>query len=444
MQKLLRIGLTLLVLSMITALLAVSCAREEETVAATNPTDNPWTGGDNLAGTEVILFGAYVDEDAARFRTAMEPFIEQTGIDVIYEGSGDFEALITVRAEGGDPPDIAVFPQPGLMTDLYQQGHVIDLRDWMSESDLRESYEASWIDMSRHEDGAIMGAWYRTSVKSLVWYPPAVFEEEGYEIPTTWDELLALSDQMVADGYTPWSISMESGGATGWVGTDWIEDIMLRIHPPEVYDAWVAGDLRFDSPEVREAFEYLEEIWMNDDYVLGGAGSILTVPFGDGANPLVMDPPRALLHRQASFITAFLPDGTEVGPDGDINFFYLPQIKPELGDPVLVAGDIMSAMRDRPEVRAVMRYLATGESTRGWLEQGGFVAPHADVPLDWYPAEDRPYAEIVQDADVVRFDASDLMPGAVGTGSFWTGMVDFVSGDSLDDVLPAIDASWPR
>lgn len=427
------------------AMLLAACGAEEAAVSAgTDPTGNPWTEGQDLSGTEVVIFGAYVDEDASRFQAAMEPFIEQTGIDVYYEGSGDFEALITVRAEGGDAPDIAAFPQPGLMADLYGQGHVIDLRDWFSENELLQTYEQSWIDMSRHDDGAIMGVWYRTNVKSLVWYPPAVFEAEGYEIPTTWDELLALSDQMVDDGYTPWSVAMESGGATGWVGTDWIEDIMLRIHPPEVYDRWVVGDLQFDSPEVREAFEYLGEVWFEDDYVLGGTASILTVPFGDGANPIVADPPQALMHRQASFITAFLPDGTDIGSDGDIDFFYLPQIDPELGDPVLVAGDIMSAMQDRPEIRAVMRYLTTGESTRGWLEQGGFVAPHQDADLGWYPELDRGYAEILMNADVVRFDASDLMPGAVGTGSFWTGMVDFVSGDSLDEILPAIDASWPR
>ena len=413
----------------------------EETVEATNPTGNPWTEGQDLSGTEVTIFGAYVDEDAARFRAALEPFIEQTGIMVDYEGSGDFEALITVRAEGGDPPDIAAFPQPGLMEDLHAQGHVYDLGPWLGMDFLEQQYADSWIEMSEL-DGDIAGVWYRTSVKSLVWYPPAVFDAEGYEIPETWDEMLALSDRMVADGYTPWSIAMESAGATGWVGTDWIEDIMLRIHPPEVYDDWVTNDVPFDSPEVRAAFDVLSEIWFDDDYVLGGTDSILTVPFGDGANPLLTDPPQALMHRQASFIQAFLPDGTEVGPDADVDFFYLPRIDDELGDPVLVAGDIMSAMQDRPEVRAVMRYLATGESTRGWLEQGGFVSPHRDVDFDWYPPIDRRYAEILEAADTVRFDASDLMPGAVGTGTFWTGMVDWTQGESLDDVLPAIDAGF--
>lgn len=414
---------------------------EEEEIEATNPTDNPWTEGENLSGTEVTIYGAYVDEEATRFREVFEPFIEQTGIMVDYEGSGDFEALITVRAEGGDPPDIAAFPRPGLLKELHSQGYIYDLEARLGGDFLEQQYADSWIEMSEI-DGDIAGVWYRTSVKSLVWYPPAVFQAEGYEIPGTWDELIALSDRMVADGYTPWSIAMESAVATGWVGTDWIEDIMLRIHPPEIYDDWVTNDVPFDSPEVREAFGILAEIWFDDDYVLGGTDGILTVPFGDGANPLLTDPPQALMHRQASLIRAYMPDGTEVGPDGDIDFFYLPRIDDASGDPVLVAGEIMGAMQDRPEVRAVMRYLATGESTRSWIEHGGFVSPHRDVDFEWYTPIDRRYAEILEAADTIRFGASELMPGAVGSGTFWTGMIDWTRGESLDEVLPAIDAGF--
>ncbi len=444
MRKALRI-ITILVTIVVLATPALFAAgAPEEAVEATDPTGNPWTDGEDLSGTEVSIFGAFVDTDAERFQAALQPFVEQTGIQVEYEGSGDFEALISVRAEGGDPPDIAAFPQPGLMVDLYERGYILDVLDIMDRSYLEQQYDDSWIEMSMVDD-SVLGVWYRTSLKSLVWYPRAHFEEAGYEIPETWDEMLALSDQMVADGNTPWSIAMESGGATGWVGTDWIEDIMLRIHPPEVYDAWVDGDLPFDSPEVREAFEILGEIWFNDDYVLGGTDSILTVPFGDGIHPLLDDPPTAWLHRQASFITAFFPEGMDPEIGDDIDFFFLPSIDPEHGDPALVAGDIMSMMVDRPEVRAVMRYLTQGESTRGWLEQGGFVGPHDDIDFDWYPTEvDRRFAELVAEADTVRFDASDDMPGAVGTGSFWTGMVDWTAGASLDQVLPAIDADWPE
>ncbi len=436
------VALTFLVVGAFALVFAGCEPADDDAVTATNPTDNPWTEGVDLSGTEVEIFGAFVDVDASRFEESLQTFVEQTGIEVRYQGSGDFESLITIRAEGGDPPDIAAFPQPGLLYDLADSGHIVDLYDWFDRDYLLQQYAESWLDIAEHE-GAMLGTWYRTNVKSLVWYPKPEFDAAGYEIPETWDELIALSDQMVADGTPPWTIGIESAGATGWVATDWVEDILLRTAPPEVYDDWIIGEHPFDSPEVRRAVEVMSEIWMNEDYVLGGTTSILTVPFGDSPSPMFSDPPAAWLHRQASFIPGFFPDGVVVGED--VDFFYLPPIDEEQGSPVLTAGDVMGAMTDRPEVRAVMRYLTTGESTRAWLESGGFVSPHEDTPLDWYPTTvDRRYAEILFDADTVRFDASDMMPGSVGTGSFWTGMVNYVSGDDLGGVLENIDDTWPE
>ncbi|MFP4394176.1 MAG: ABC transporter substrate-binding protein [Anaerolineales bacterium] len=396
--------------------------------------------------TKVVdIFGAFVDEDARRFRDSMKPFIDRTGIEIEYEGSGDFETLILVRIEGDDPPDIAAFPQPGLLADFVDKDQVIDLTEWFDDGYLEEQYEQHWLEMATM-DGIMAGVWYRANVKSLVWYPVPEFSEAGYEVPETWEEMIALSDQMVADGNTPWCIGIESAGATGWVATDWMEDIMLRTQPVEKYDAWVEGELPFDSPEVKNAAEIMGEIWFNDDYVLGGTPSILTTPFGDAPTPMFDDPPSCYMHRQASFIPAFFPEGVTVGED--VNYFYLPPIKPdEIPQPVLGAGDLFAAFRDRPEVREVMEYLTTGESTKAWLESGGFVSPHNDTPLDWYPSDvDRGYAEILSEASVFRFDGSDLMPGAVGAGAFWTGMVDYVNagGENLDAVMESIDDAWPE
>lgn len=415
----------------------------EDGAQATNPTDNPWTDGEDLSGNTVTVFGAFVDTDAERFAASMVPFEEQTGIDVVYEGSGDFESLISVRVEGGDPPDLAAFPQPGLAADLTRRGFVLDIRDWFDPGYLNRQYSSAWIDLST-VDGQIIGVWYRASLKSLVWYAKPVFDREGYTVPETWDELLALSAQMVSDGYVPWSIGIESSGATGWVATDWIEDILLRTAPPSSYDAWVAGDLKFNSPEVRRAIELMSEIWFNPEWVLGGRDSILTVPFGDGATPLVQDPPRALMHRQATFIAGFLPDAAQAQIGEVIDVFYLPPIDREEGRPVLGAGDLIGAFNDEPATQALMRYLSTGESTRAWAEAGGFISPHNDAELSWHSSYvDRRGAEIIRNADTFRFDGSDLMPGAVGAGTFWTGMVDYVSGEDLDSVLDAIDRSFP-
>lgn len=408
-------------------------------------------GGDDIlaraeagefSGTVVTMFGAFVDEDARRFDNSIAAFEERTGIDIQYEGSGDFETLIQVRVEGGNPPDIGGHPQPGLVEGLVNQGAVVDPSTFLGMDFLERQYAQGWIDDSTL-GGQIAGVWYRGNIKSLVWYPKDDFEAAGYEIPTTWEDLLALSDQIVADGGTPWCIGIESSGATGWVATDWIEDIMLRTQPPETYDAWTSGELDFDSPEVRNAVETMEVIWKNPDYVLGGDIGIVTTPFGDSPTGLFDDPPSCWLHRQASFIPAFFPDTAEFGTN--VDFFYFPMIDPAYGEPVLTAGDIAVMYNDRPEVRAVMAYLATGESMQGWVEAGGFISPHQDSSLDWYQTDvDRRFAELLLAAEVTRFDGSDLMPAPVGAGAFWTEMTDWVTGKSLDEALPAIDAAWPE
>ena len=411
----------------------------EEPAAEEPAAEEP--AAEELSGEVVTIFTAAGEEQAAAMEDSMVPFEERTGIEVEIEGSGDFETLALVRAEAGDPPDIYNFPQPGLMADFARSGFLVDLGQFLTEEHMQQQYAQDWIDLGT-VDGTLYGVWHNADVKSLVWYPKDDFDAAGYEVPQTWDEMIALSDQIVADGGVPWCIGIESAGATGWVGTDWIEDVMLRTAGAEAYDQWVAGELPFDSPEVRNAFETVGEIWFNPDYVLGGTTNILTVAFGDAPLPMFDDPPSCWLHRQASFIVNFFPEGSEVGTD--VDYFYLPPIDEAHGSPVLGSGSILSLGDDTPAGRAVMEYLTTGESTRAEVEAGLFVAPHNDVPLDWYPTDAaRGYAEILQNADTFRFDGSDLMPGAVGAGTFWTGIVEWVSGTELDVVLPNIDASWP-
>ena len=397
--------------------------------------------------TVVSMSGPFTDEDAVKFDATIAAFEEATGIDIQYEGSKEFETSISIRVDGGDAPDIADFPQPGLLANFVRDGKVVDVSTFLDVEKLKENYNQSWLDMAMMEgpDGEIMaGVWQRVNGKSLVWYPKAAFDEAGYTVPETWDELLALTQQIADDGDTAWCIGIESGTATGWPATDWMEEIMLRTTSLENYDKWVTGELPFDSPEVKNAAEVMSEIWLNEDYVYGGRAGIVSTFFGDSPLPMFEDPPKCWLHKQGNFITSFFPAGLEAGVDYD--FFYLPPIDDQYGKPVLVAGDIMAMFNDRPEVRAVMEYFTKGESVESWVKSGGAISPHFDSELDWYSnAVDRGVAEIILNADSVRFDGSDLMPGEVGAGSFWKGMTDYVSGTvDLDTALKEIDAAWPK
>ncbi len=399
------------------------------------------------AGTVVTMAGPFVDQDQVIFEESIKPFEEATGIDIQYEGSKEFEATINIRLDGGDRPDIADFPQPGLLAVSAAKGYAIDPTTVIDPAWLEENYSDAWrsLAMMPGPDGNDMmaGIWARANGKSFVFYPKKAFDEAGYVVPTTWEEMMALTEQIAADGDTPWCIGIESGAATGWTMTDWIEDVMLRVTTPENYDAWVAGELKFDSPEVNEALDYIEAIWFNDAYVYGGTKAIPTISFGDAPAPMFENPPKCWFNRQGNFVTSFFPEEAVSGVDYD--FFYLPPIKEELGKPVLGAGDIYAMYNDRPEVRAVFQYFSTGESLKGWVEQGGAILTHNDADLDWYADPvTRGVAETIRNATTFRFDGSDLMPGAVGAGTFWKYMTDYVSGTATrEEALQAIDASWP-
>jgi alpha-glucoside transport system substrate-binding protein len=400
------------------------------------------------AGGTVTVDGPFTDPDDVLFFESMKAFEEATGITVNYIGDKEFEGRLSIAVDAGNPPDIADFPQPGLLANLARQGHIVDPTTWIPEEWLAQQYNQSWLDMGTVDgpDGEPMtgGVWHRFNGKSLVWYPKDDFDAAGYEIPQTWDELLALTQLIADDGDTAWCIGIESGAATGWVATDWTEEMMLRTTSLENYDAWVAGELAFSSPEVKNAIETWSTIWFNPDYVLGGTDGIVSTFFGDAPAPMFEDPPKCWLHKQGNFITGFFPEGAQAGVDYD--FFYMPPVDEAYGKPFLVAGDIMAMFNDTPEARALMEYFTVPQSASGWLNNGGALAAHLTATPDLYGVDlERGIAELVGEATSFRFDASDLMPGEVGAGSFWTGMTDYVSGVSdLDTAVADIDASWPR
>jgi alpha-glucoside transport system substrate-binding protein len=400
-----------------------------------------------LNGEQVTVFGPWLGPDQAVAVSVLEYFAEATGADVKYVGSDGFEQQIMIDAEAGSAPNVAVFPQPGLAADMASRGFLSPLKagtaDW-----IRDNYAAgqSWVDLGTYADkdgkDQLFGFFYKVDLKSLVWYSPENFEDAGYEVPTSMEDLKALTDQIVADGATPWCIGLGSGGATGWPATDWVEDLLLRTQTPDVYDKWVSNEIPFDDPRIIAAIEEFGEFARNDKYVAGGASAVASTDFRDSPKGMFSSPPQCYLHRQASFIPAFFPEGTSVGEDAD--FFYFPSYKSKnLGNPVLGAGTVWAITNDSPGAQALIDFLRSPIAHELWMAQTGFLTPHKGVNAALYSDDtQRALGEVLLGATTFRFDGSDLMPGAVGAGSFWTGMVDYTGGKSAKEVATEIQKSW--
>ena len=402
---------------------------------------------DELKGEELTVFGPWLGPDKELVENVLAYFQSATGIVTKYSGSDTFEQQIVIDTQAGSPPNIAVFPQPGLAGDLAAQGHLTPLNsetaDWV-----RDNYAAgqSWVDLGTFkgegDSQSLYGFFYKADLKSLVWYIPENFEDAEYEVPESMEELKALSDQIVADGGTPWCIGLGSGGATGWPATDWVEDLMLRTQSPEDYDRWVSNEIPFNDPIVVSAIEEFGAFARNDSYVAGGASAVASTDFRDSPKGMFESPPQCYMHRQASFIPAFFPEGTEVGTDAD--FFYFPAYESkDLGKPVLGAGTMFGITKDSPAAQAFMKFLQSPIAHEVWMAQKGFLTPHTGVNADVYGDPTlKAMGDILLGATTFRFDGSDLMPGAIGAGAFWTGMVDYAGGKDAKEVADEIQKTW--
>ena len=226
-------------------------------------------------GAEVTASGTILDLEADRLNESWADFETCTGISVEYQGSSEFEAQIAVLAEGGNATDVAFVPQPGLMNRLAAGGWLIPASEAV-EANVDEFWSEDWKAYGTYED-TFYGAPLMASIKGYVWYSPTEFEEKGYEIPTTLDELKELSDTIAAEGdHKPWCVGLESGEATGWPGTDWVEDYMLRLNGAEAYDQWVTHEIPFNDPQVADAFDAVGQYLKSEDMVNGGIGDVST------------------------------------------------------------------------------------------------------------------------------------------------------------------------
>jgi len=398
--------------------------------------------GVSVFAAEVHVMHGWPAQQGETFKKIVASFeAAHPDIDVVVEVVGrDRPAILAARLAAGNPPDITPHPWLGLQAEWAKRGQIVSLEGLVDPSEILDTLRPLG-----YVNGKLYGLFVFPNVKSLIWYNKKAFAARKYRIPKSWDELMALSDKIAADGITPWAIGLESGAASGWPGTDWIEDILLRSAGPAVYDQWVHHEIPWTHPAVRRAFEYFGRIVLNPKYVFGGPIGALTMNFGDAPSALFTRPPRALLHHQATFIQGFIRrqnPGLKAGIDYDVFEFPPFQTGAAAENPVLISGDIVNCFSKRPEVIQFARFLISQKAQEIWIKELDELSSNKNTPAALYTNPIIKQAwRILAGAKIARYDGSDMMPRAVGTGSFWSGILDYVSGVPLDAVLQNIEAS---
>lgn len=427
------------------------------------------------AGTRATIQTQWIGGEGANFAAAIADFEAATGIDIVVDSIGtSHETVLRTRIEGNDPTlNMAMLAQPAAILAYGAEGKLVDVNSFMTGTKLAEEHPAT-VGLYTDAGGHTYGVPFKVDVKSTIWYPIKAFAAAGYAVPTTWEELMALADQIIADGNgSPFCVGIESGTATGWEATDLLEDIMLRTTSVENYNKWITHELPFNSPEVLNAMNLMAQYYFTPNYVLGGTDAILGIHLTDPMDPMFPGTPPGTSDNWDGFTPAcwmhkiptwygpdFFPDvkanpGTPtIYPIGeDIGIFYFPGIDAAYGTPALGAGDALIVITPPdgsavlPQVMAAAEFLSMPEGLQNWILAGSAISANQTTPADWYAGAYKlaVAAGIVNNATGFGFDASDLMPPEVGAGAEWTELSNWIAAGGADTeaVLQRIDDAWP-
>lgn len=406
-----------------------------------------YTKGDTPGSGTVSILGAFGGEEQKAFEASLAGFEKKSGITIEYTPDSDFTTTIQQRVGAGDPPDIALFPQPGALFAIAEKGAITPIDVYLDYDAINGTLISGFLDSARMQ-GRVYGAPMRMACKSLIWYPKAAYEQAGYSTePQTMQELYGIADQIKASGIAPWSDAWNADQSTGWVGTDWIEEFMLRVHGPEVYDDWIYHRIPFNDKKVVEVFDIVGDLLKGEGNVFGGVTTIVNTPFSEAPLPLFANPPKAMLVRQGNFVTGFFPDDVQKNLDSDVGVFAMPTWEGGFeGQPILGGGDLAALLTLNDDTVKVMEFLSSDAFGVEWAKDGGWLSPHKTFDPAHYPDETtRRIATIASEAKVFRYDGSDVMPAKVGSGSFWTEAVEWLQDrKSSQEACDAIEASWPK
>jgi alpha-glucoside transport system substrate-binding protein len=418
----------------------------------------------DVSGADFTLFGAPTGVEADALDGFLDVYNAEKGTNIGFTGSDDFETQLRIQVDGGNPPEMAFTPQPGTICEMADKGVLASLEDMGFDiAQMEADHSKYWMDLGLCADGKHYGVPWFPNYKSIIFYHKPTFEAQGYEIPATYEDLVALSEKAVADGFTPWCQGFGSGPDTGWPGTDWIEDILLRQVGADVYAQWYKHEIPFNDPRVVAAFDTYGEILFGDGFTLGGAENIDGVDFRDMPGPIFNDPtPGCLMFKQGSFIANFFATqpAYEPGEESEVGVFPFPSIDGNGG--AMGGGDTILVFDGSPENAQIVKdWISPDWQCTLASASGGGVAPYGghgvagverlpgnkDVDPNCYETENsKAFAEAVTAAlaaNTFAFDGGDLMPPAVGQGTFWTGLVDWSKGTPTQEVVDAIEASWP-
>ena len=427
--------LALLLATLALALVAAGCGGDDDEGEGAGTTAEETTAAEDVSGSISVL-AVWTGAEGESFQAVLDGFKEKyPNVTLSYKSASEPATVLSTAVEGGNPPDIAALPQPGFMTDFVDRGALKPID--FARDEIAEGYSESWLDLGS-VNGKLYGLFFKGANKSTVWFNISAFDDAGVEAPADWDAFLENANTLKASGVPAYSI----GGANGWTLTDLFENLYLRIAGPEKYDQLTKHEIPWTDPSVKEALTEMGKVFSDTDNIAGGTSGALQTDFPTSVTQVFAEPPKAAQVIEGDFVGGVIGDETDAKPQTDFDVYAFPEVG-DSGKVVVGGGDVMVMFKDNPASQALIEYLATPEAAEIWVKRGGFSSPNKNVSIEAYPdVLTKKTAEELANAEVFKFDMSDLLPGQFGSDSMFTILQDFLqSPDNVDGTAVKLEAA---
>ena len=362
--------------------------------------------GADLSGQSLEVIGEWTGVEQANFQKVLAAFAAKTHAKVNYtSGGNNVNVLLNSRLTGGAPPDVALIPQPGVVTHYARKGQLIPLSGDASAA-VSANYNDAWKQLGT-VDGKLYGFFFKVANKSIIWYRTDDFSAAGVQPPSTWDDFTKVSKTLTDSGVTPMAVP----AGDGWPVTDWFENVYLRVAGSDRYAQLTAHKLPWTDPSVVQALQVLGSYFGTPDAIEKGATQLT---FTQSVADVFGEKPKAAMLYEGDFVAGEITKLGKTTVGSQAKFFNFPSIN---GSPpaVVSAGDEAIQFKDSAGARALMAYLASPEAARIWARAGGFLSANKNLDLSAYPDDTtRALGDALVMSTLVQFDMSDQTPQAFG------------------------------
>ena len=417
------------------AFLAAGCGGDDDEAGGTTAAATTEEEQEAVSGSITVL-AVWTGAEGEAFQAVLDGFTEQQpDVDVRYQSAQDPATVLSTSVEGGNPPDIAALPSPGIMADFAGRDALTPI-DFARDT-IEENYAPVWLDLGTVE-GELYGLFFKGANKSTVWYNVAEYENAGVEPPEDWETFLSNAETLAASGTPAYSI----GGSDGWTLTDLFENIYLRTAGAEKYDQLATHEIPWTDQSVKDALTEMGKVLGDTENIAGGTSGALQTDFPTSVTQVFADPPKAAQVMEGDFVGGVISAETQAEAETGFNVFGFPDIG-DSAKPVVGGGDVIVMFEDSPAAQALITYLATPEAAEIWAAKGGFSSPNQNLDASVYPDEiTRTTATALAEAEVFRFDLSDLQPAAFGSDAMFSILQDFLKApDDIDGTAQKLETA---